>query len=465
MKTMQRSLFYFTVSLMISLTGILPASAQLQMIHRQTKLTTDEIAKIPSAMLRNNYDGINTVAIVGNYARVIYLGQNIMFATLKYHNGNWKIIESTKQSYCNQVSCLIKKGVPANIATQLITAFKKIENRNYRELEKNLISFQKAWAKVNPNIAPFLGNWFGTYGNSNNLYFAILPSYNTNQVCIVGIKPNSQFVDIGKVANSILITPKGKLTTGKSNYDQGDILEATPRNSSNNYLEGASSLDDWYFHTETRKRLKDSGCTSTLPNSSASIQPPSKNISTMNKQSAQTNTWGDSISSLPVVAKTQSQNNINFKVCYESKTWIRPTPGEQKTHLTRFNGRYTPEEIAELGGDYWKYNIFAFTTFPGGSGNVDIGQRAGLWTPQDSNNTKKCNDYVTQLNSGKTGAVWILNYKIVSLKWLNNRYILQVKQTKQGWQQIQFPRRESLESLPLTVMNERGQNVPVLFYK
>jgi hypothetical protein len=179
---------------------------------------------------------------------------------------------------------------------------------------------------------------------------------------------------------------------------------------------------------------------------------------------AQTSIWGDSTNSLPVMTQTQSQNNINFKVCYESKTWIRPTPAEQKTHLVSFNGRYTPEEIAELGGDYWKYNIFAFTSFPGGSGNFDIGHRSGLWTSQDSNNTKKCNDYVTQLNSGKTGAVWILNYKIVSFKWVNNRYILQGKQTKQGWQQIQFSRRESLESLPLTVMNERGQNVPVLFY-
>ncbi len=72
---------------------------------------------------------------------------------------------------------------------------------------------------------------------------------------------------------------------------------------------------------------------------------------------------------------------------------------------------------------------------------------------------------MTQLNSGKTGAVWILNYKIVSLKWVNNRYILQVKQTKQGWQQIQFSRQESLESLPLTAVNEHDKNVPVLFYK
>ncbi len=66
---------------------------------------------------------------------------------------------------------------------------------------------------------------------------------------------------------------------------------------------------------------------------------------------AQINTWGDSRTSLPVVAKTQSQNNINFKLCYESKTWLRPTPAEQKRHLGSFNGRYTPKEIAELGGD------------------------------------------------------------------------------------------------------------------
>lgn len=83
---------------------------------------------------------------------------------------------------------------------------------------------------------------------------------------------------------------------------------------------------------------------------------------------AQTNTWEDSTTSLPVLAKTQSKNSINFKVCYESKTWVRPTASEQKRHLASFNGRYTLEETSELGGDYWKYNIFAFTSFPGGSG-------------------------------------------------------------------------------------------------
>ncbi|MEH2114346.1 hypothetical protein [Nostoc sp.] len=179
----------------------------------------------------------------------------------------------------------------------------------------------------------------------------------------------------------------------------------------------------------------------------------------------QTNTWGNSTNSLPVLGRTQSQDNINFQLCYESNTWLRPIPIEQKRHLASFNGRYSPQEIAELGGDYWKYNIFAFTNYPGGSGTFDLGHRSGLWNTRDTNKPANCGNYVTQLNAGEAAWVWILNYKIVNLKWLNNRYVMQVKQVKQGYQMIQFSRRESLESLPLKVINERGQNVSVLFYR
>lgn len=58
---------------------------------------------------------------------------------------------------------------------------------------------------------------------------------------------------------------------------------------------------------------------------------------------------------------------------------MRPTTSEQKKHLANFHGRYTPEEITELGGDYWKYNIFAFTSFPGASGTFDLKHRSVLY--------------------------------------------------------------------------------------
>ncbi|MBD2199901.1 MULTISPECIES: hypothetical protein [Calothrix] len=168
---------------------------------------------------------------------------------------------------------------------------------------------------------------------------------------------------------------------------------------------------------------------------------------------------------LPIVSQSLSQNNIKFKICSESETWVRPTAAEQKNHLASFNGRYSPEEIAALGGDYWKYKIFAFSSFPGGSGTFDIGHLSGLWKSQDTKKPANCDDYVSQLDAAKSGAALILNYKIVGIKWINNRYIVQVKSIKRCWQQVQFYRRDNSSSLPLIVVDEKGRKVPVLFYK
>lgn len=161
----------------------------------------------------------------------------------------------------------------------------------------------------------------------------------------------------------------------------------------------------------------------------------------------------------------QNKNDITFQVCGESNSWVRPTAAEQKRHLESLNGRYSPEIIEELGGDYWKYNIFAFTEYPGGSGTYDIVQLAGFWQPHDAKYPAKCENYVTELNAGKIARAWTQYHKVVSIKWVNNRYVMQVKPTKKGRQIIQFPRQESLNSLPLTVVNERGQSVSVLFNK
>lgn len=170
---------------------------------------------------------------------------------------------------------------------------------------------------------------------------------------------------------------------------------------------------------------------------------------------------------LPALAQTHSKrnatNNISLKICGESDNWVRPTAAEQKTHLTSLN-RYSSEQIKELGGAYWNYSIFAFITYPGGSGTYDITQLSGLWTPQNARHPDDCSNYVKELNAGKIGRVWTLNYKVVSLQWLNNLYVMKVRQVHKGAQVIQFRRQESLSSLPLTVIDEGGKNIPVLFH-
>ncbi|GAB1539041.1 hypothetical protein NUACC21_17060 [Scytonema sp. NUACC21] len=160
-------------------------------------------------------------------------------------------------------------------------------------------------------------------------------------------------------------------------------------------------------------------------------------------------------------ANGSSTTEIKFKICSESTTWTRPTAAEQRKRL-QSSGRYSSEDIEQLGGDYWKKNIFSFTRFPGDSGNYDIANLSGLWKVQNATYPSKCDNYVNELNSGKIAGVWVLHHKVVNIKWVGNRYVMLVKPTGQGTQFIQFPRRERLESLPLRVVNESGKKVEVL---
>jgi len=167
---------------------------------------------------------------------------------------------------------------------------------------------------------------------------------------------------------------------------------------------------------------------------------------------------------LPSLVNAQPQKDIKFKVCGETDTWTRPTAIEQRKHLIDLKPRYPQEIINQLGGEYWKYNIFAFITYPGGSGTYDIEQLSGLWKPQKVRYAANCDDYVIELNAGKIARIWTLNYKVINIKWINRHYIMQVKHMKQGGQVIQFSRQEKYKSLPLNVIDDRDNQVRVLFY-
>ncbi|AFZ24624.1 hypothetical protein Cylst_2405 [Cylindrospermum stagnale PCC 7417] len=157
----------------------------------------------------------------------------------------------------------------------------------------------------------------------------------------------------------------------------------------------------------------------------------------------------------------RNPNEIPFKVCGESNTWKRPTAAEQRKHLQSLS-RYSPAEIEQLGGNYWKFNIFSFINYPGGSGSFDLINRTGLWQLKNPTRPVRCDNYIAELNAKKIAGVWVFSHKIVNIEWVGGRYVMQVKQTKQGAQVIQFPRRETLQTLPLTVVNQNGKKVAVL---
>ncbi|MCW5312967.1 hypothetical protein GTQ43_03605 [Nostoc sp. KVJ3] len=53
-------------------------------------------------------------------------------------------------------------------------------------------------------------------------------------------------------------------------------------------------------------------------------------------------------------------------------------------------------------------------------------------------------------------------HQIISIKWVDNHYVMVVSPTQRGVQFIQFSRREHRDLLPLIVITENGNKVPVM---
>ncbi len=164
-------------------------------------------------------------------------------------------------------------------------------------------------------------------------------------------------------------------------------------------------------------------------------------------------------------SKPNPVKTIPFKVCSESLNWTRPTYEEQKRHLLEIPRRYgsSLKEIETLlrGNEQWNKNIFASTVY-GSSGAYDTAQLSGLWKPAKFFYPNPCNDAIS-INNGKIAEVYALNYKVISVLWNGSQYLISVKTVSEGAQRIHFPRREQRDKLPLSVVDENGQDVSVAF--
>lgn len=139
-------------------------------------------------------------------------------------------------------------------------------------------NFVNAWQKVDPDAAPFLGNWLG-YEVSWNIH----PSDTKGQVCImIGIF-GAMYIEMGRVVDGNIYTETGGVI-----FKEGDYLGVAAR--SNSGLVGSSSPRPFRHPTALRKPviyedIKDryqaerviqeyeqAGCTASLPGSSTSTQ-------------------------------------------------------------------------------------------------------------------------------------------------------------------------------------------------
>ncbi len=232
-----RSLFSFGMSLVLWGAGTLPVFAQSQETEVQIA-STNNTSKDTAAIfeLVRGWGRIEYIIIIENYANVDYsFGANGAHVILKRQDGRWKIIDSAgrfsndgenwvenSEHSCHQdINCLVDKGVPRNIATQLLDplALERYSDRQNQELQ----SFRQAWSRSNRNIAPFLGYWPNMNWpiTTKDIAISIWPSYTPNRVCVVGIGDRYQYVNIGVVSGNSIKTQNETFSIAQeSNYTE-----------------------------------------------------------------------------------------------------------------------------------------------------------------------------------------------------------------------------------------------------
>jgi hypothetical protein len=244
--------------LALLLANLSPAFAQSRSQPRRANPTDDTTAILN--MVRG-WGAVEDILIVNNYAILRYsYGQNGGNVTFRRVQGKWNIIDGGRhQNNCQSINCLVNKGVPRNVATQL---FNYLENSPQRQ-EREIKAFQQAWARTNRSIAPFLGYWKNQgIPESSPLSVSIWPSPVANRVCVVGISAKSQFVKTGTVSGNNLRMDNETLTLFQDNENFGDEISSRDNKY---FLINPSKLNTWYFNSATRQQLQNSGCTSSLP--------------------------------------------------------------------------------------------------------------------------------------------------------------------------------------------------------
>lgn len=207
------------------------------------------------------WGAVGDILIVNNYAILSYFyGQNGGNVAFKRNNGRWTIIDGgRKQGNCQDINCLVSKGVSRNIATQLLNYLGDSNNKRARELN----SFRQAWFRVNTNIVPFLGYWINQdWPRTKEITISFWPSSVANKVCVIGISENSQYVKSGIISGNNIKLDNKTLTLFQNNENFVDFITSTDKKY---FLINPSKPNTWYLNAVTKQKLRDAGCTASLP--------------------------------------------------------------------------------------------------------------------------------------------------------------------------------------------------------
>ncbi|WP_414530473.1 GUN4 domain-containing protein [Nodularia chucula] len=233
------------------------ASLNSQNISNNNSSTDDTTAILN---LVKGWGAVGDISIINNYAILSYFyGQNGGNVTFRRTTGKWNIIDGGRnQGNCQDINCLVNKGVPRDVATQLLNY---LENSNVRQT-REINAFRQDWAKKNKTIAPFLGYWKNQrWPDTKELTISFWPSSVANKLCVIGISENDQYVKTGIVSGKDIRIENQTLTLFQNNDNFGDFISDSNQKY---YLINPSKLNTWYFNTATKQKLRDAGCTDSI---------------------------------------------------------------------------------------------------------------------------------------------------------------------------------------------------------
>lgn len=160
----------------------------------------------------------------------------------------------------------------------------------------------------------------------------------------------------------------------------------------------------------------------------------------------------------------QSLDAIAPTICAHLPEWERPSEVAQAKQLEAmpyYGEVLNTDPMAELAKTWWSHELFVFTTY-GLSARTDPLYLSGVWTAMDDIWDCYSGDQPEQINQGELAELWLLHHRLVGLEWQDDRYLVTVEPVGAGLQLVQFPRRESGQTLPLSIVSTTGQALAVM---
>jgi len=160
---------------------------------------------------------------------------------------------------------------------------------------------------------------------------------------------------------------------------------------------------------------------------------------------------------------TAAATALDFEICQDLPHWQRLPESEQMqalAELPRYGAAIGDAAFNRVIQAFWQHQVFSFTTY-GLSARMEPLYFSGLWTAQDDIWNCYENGRSERINAGELAEIWLIDYRIKSLEWTGDRYIMSVEPRDSGFQLVYFPRQEQSDTLPISILNPHNTEISV----